>query len=109
MYRTATLPIQFGINIDPNVTALALSQELAALADQSGIELIGIQDHPYNGAHMDSWTLLSFLAARTSRVRFLPNVANLPLRPPALLAKAAATLDILTHGRVEVGLGAGAF
>jgi alkanesulfonate monooxygenase SsuD/methylene tetrahydromethanopterin reductase-like flavin-dependent oxidoreductase (luciferase family) len=42
-------------------------------------------------------------------VRFFPDVANLPLRPPAMLAKAAASLDVLTQGQVEMGLGAGAF
>jgi len=42
-------------------------------------------------------------------VRFFPDVANLPLRPPAVLAKAAASLDVLTGGRVELGLGGGSF
>ena len=54
-------------------------------------------------------TLLSYLAGRTERVRLFPDVANLPLRHPALLAKSAATLDRLSGGRVELGLGAGAF
>src|SRR5205807_103623 len=44
----------------------------------------------------------------TSTVHFFPNVANLPLRPPALLAKQAAAIDALSHGRFELGLGAGA-
>ncbi|HEX8103381.1 MAG TPA: LLM class flavin-dependent oxidoreductase, partial [Solirubrobacteraceae bacterium] len=50
-----------------------------------------------------------YLAARTERVRLLPDVANLPLRPPAVLAQAAASLDVLSGGRVELGLGAGGF
>ena len=45
----------------------------------------------------------------TRHIRFFPDVANLPLRPPAMLAKAAASLDVLSGGRVEIGLGAGAF
>src|SRR5207247_9731539 len=73
------------------------------------IGLIGIPDHPCDGGFLDTWTLLSGLGAVTSNVRLFPNVANLPLRPPAMLAKAAATLDIITGGRVELGLGAGAF
>jgi alkanesulfonate monooxygenase SsuD/methylene tetrahydromethanopterin reductase-like flavin-dependent oxidoreductase (luciferase family) len=46
---------------------------------------------------------------RTERVTVFPDVANLPLRPPAVLAKAAASLDLLSGGRVELGLGAGGF
>ena len=49
------------------------------------------------------------IAARTTAIRVAPNVANLPLRPPVVLARAAATLDLLSSGRVELGLGAGAF
>src|SRR5207302_7949792 len=52
---------------------------------------------------------LTAIAMRTGRVTVFPDVANLPLRPPAVLAKAAATLDLLSGGRVELGLGAGGF
>src|SRR5699024_4350259 len=55
------------------------------------------------------WTLLSALGARTGTIKLAPNVASLPLRLPTVLAKAAATLDLITAGRVEVGLGTGAF
>ena len=82
---------------------------LARIADASGLDLVTVQDHPYQPAFLDTWTLLSNLAARTQRVHLVPNVANLPLRPPALLAKAAASLDVLSDGRVELGIGAGAF
>ena len=78
-------------------------------ADETGLDLVGIQDHPYQRRYLDTWTLLSFAAARTRRVRLVPDVANLPLRLPAVLAKAAASLDVLSGGRVELGLGAGAF
>ena len=78
-------------------------------ADEGGIDLVGIQDHPYQWRYVDTWTLIAWLAARTERIRFFPDVANLPLRPPAVLAKAAASLDVLSGGRVELGLGAGAF
>ena len=84
-----------------------LEQVLAAV--RGGLELIGIQDHPYQRRFLDTFTLLAFLAARTERVRLFPDVANLPLRHPALLAKAAATIDVLSGGRFELGLGAGAF
>lgn len=83
--------------------------EQVLLADRLGLDLVGIQDHPYQRRHLDAWTLISYLAGRTERIRFFPDVANLPLRHPALLAKSAASLDRLSQGRVELGLGAGAF
>ena len=78
-------------------------------AERVGLDLIGIQDHPYQRRFLDTFSLISFLAARTERLRFFPDVANLPLRPPAVMAKAAASIDVLSGGRFELGLGAGAF
>ena len=75
----------------------------------AGLDLVTIQDHPYQAKHLDAWTLLSVIAARTTSVRVAPNVANLPLRPPVVLARSVATLDRLSGGRVELGLGTGAF
>jgi alkanesulfonate monooxygenase SsuD/methylene tetrahydromethanopterin reductase-like flavin-dependent oxidoreductase (luciferase family) len=103
-------PTKFGISVLPTGTddsdqALRLVQ----LADRLGYDLVGIQDHPYQWRFHDTWTLIAWLAAQTTRIRFFPDVANLPLRPPAMLAKSAASLDFLTGGRIELGLGAGAF
>ena len=83
--------------------------DLAVLADRAGLDLVTFQDHPYQPAFHDTWTLLSFVAARTTRVHLSPNVVNLALRQPAVLARSAASLDILSGGRLELGLGAGAF
>jgi len=102
-------PVQFGYFIIPDATQPTRALEQAMRADEAGIDLIGIQDHPYQHRFHDTWTLLSVVAARTSRVTVFPDVANLPLRPPAMLAKAAASLDLLSNGRVELGLGAGGF
>ena len=81
----------------------------ATTVERLGLDLVTIQDHPYQAAFYDTWTLLTYLAGRTERITFVPTVATLPLRPPAVLAKSAATLDLLTGGRVQLGLGAGAF
>jgi len=101
------LPVRFGVFITPEATERPL--RVAALADELGFDVVGIQDHPYQRRFFDTWTLLAAIAMRTERVRFFPDVANLPLRPPAMLAKAAATLDVLSGGRLELGLGAGGF
>uniref|UniRef100_UPI0006E28ABF LLM class flavin-dependent oxidoreductase n=1 Tax=Nonomuraea pusilla TaxID=46177 RepID=UPI0006E28ABF len=82
---------------------------LAQAAEEAGLDLVTFQDHPYQPAFLDTWTLLSYVAARTERVRLSGNVVNLPLRPPAVLARAAASLDLLSGGRFELGLGAGGF
>jgi alkanesulfonate monooxygenase SsuD/methylene tetrahydromethanopterin reductase-like flavin-dependent oxidoreductase (luciferase family) len=101
--------VRFGGNVDPTAGEPDWPLRLTCALEQAGLEYVGIQDHPYNPGFLDTWTLLATLAASTRRIRFFPNVANLPLRPPLLLAKAAATLDILSGGRLELGLGAGAF
>ncbi len=101
--------LEFGVFLSPDAVAAARTLELAQLADVLGYDLVTVQDHPYQAKHLDAWTLLSAIAARTSAVRVAPNVANLPLRPPAVLAQAVASLDILSDGRAELGLGAGSF
>lgn len=100
-------PIQFGVFLMPDASQSRLVLDTAILADELGYDLIGIQDHPYQRRFFDAWTLLSVIATRTKRIAVFPDVANIPLRPPAMLAKAAATLDLLSEGRVELGLGAG--
>jgi alkanesulfonate monooxygenase SsuD/methylene tetrahydromethanopterin reductase-like flavin-dependent oxidoreductase (luciferase family) len=92
-------PVKFGLNVDPNTGGLPIAERIAAIADDSGLELVGIQDHPYNADFADTFTIIAWLAARTRNVHFFPNVANLPLRPPAMLAKQAATIDVLSGGR----------
>ena len=99
----------FGIFPVPDADRADRVVEQVLLADRLGLDLAGVQDHPYQRRHLDAWTLLAYLAGRTERIRLFPDVANLPLRPPALLAKAAASLDRLSGGRAELGLGAGAF
>ncbi|HEX4813810.1 MAG TPA: LLM class flavin-dependent oxidoreductase [Nonomuraea sp.] len=99
----------FGAFLSPDADGRDRLMRHVTLADRLGLDLIGIQDHPYQAGFLDAWTLLSLIAGRTERVRLVPDVINLPLRPPAVLARAAASLDLLSGGRVELGLGAGAF
>jgi alkanesulfonate monooxygenase SsuD/methylene tetrahydromethanopterin reductase-like flavin-dependent oxidoreductase (luciferase family) len=83
--------------------------ETARLVDSLGYDLIGVQDHPYQSRHLDTISLVAAILAQTTSVRVFTAVTNLPLRPPAVLAKAAATLDLLSGGRFELGIGAGGF
>ncbi|MEQ7123798.1 LLM class flavin-dependent oxidoreductase [Actinopolymorpha sp. B11F2] len=100
--------LRFGVFLSPSTDQVSALLALADGADRRGLDLISVQDHPYHPGFLDAWTLLSTIAARTNRATVFPNVANLPLRDPAVLARSAASLDILSGGRVELGLGAGA-
>ncbi|MEU8662464.1 LLM class flavin-dependent oxidoreductase [Actinoplanes philippinensis] len=102
-------PLEFGSFITPSAADPTRVVALTVLAEQAGLDLVTYQDHPYQPGFLDTWTLLSYAAARTSSVRLAANVTNLPLRPPAVLARSVAALDLLSGGRIELGLGAGAF
>jgi alkanesulfonate monooxygenase SsuD/methylene tetrahydromethanopterin reductase-like flavin-dependent oxidoreductase (luciferase family) len=100
---------KLGVFVVPDAGDPELTIDQIVAADRAGLDLVGVQDHPYQRRFFDTWTLLAYVAARTERITLLPDVINLPLRRPAVLAKAAASLDVLSGGRVELGLGAGAF
>jgi alkanesulfonate monooxygenase SsuD/methylene tetrahydromethanopterin reductase-like flavin-dependent oxidoreductase (luciferase family) len=101
-------PVRFGISLVPATERLDRIRELVRAAEEAApLEVIGIQDHPYQHHFLDTWSLIPTLLSETRRVSFFTDVANLPLRPPAVMAKAAASLDVLSGGRFELGLGAG--
>jgi alkanesulfonate monooxygenase SsuD/methylene tetrahydromethanopterin reductase-like flavin-dependent oxidoreductase (luciferase family) len=101
--------MKLGTFVVPDATERGVAVEAIVAAEQSGLDLVGVQDHPYQRRFFDTWTLLSYAAGRTERVRLVPDVVNLPLRLPSVLAKSAASLDVLSGGRVELGIGVGAF
>jgi alkanesulfonate monooxygenase SsuD/methylene tetrahydromethanopterin reductase-like flavin-dependent oxidoreductase (luciferase family) len=97
----------FGTFVMPDAQRPQHPVDLAEVADRVGLDLVTFQDHPYQPGFLDTWTLLSYVAGRTSRIRLSHNVLNLPLRPPVMLARAAASVDLLSGGRFELGVGAG--
>jgi alkanesulfonate monooxygenase SsuD/methylene tetrahydromethanopterin reductase-like flavin-dependent oxidoreductase (luciferase family) len=101
--------VRFGVFPTPESEKLDEVLALARIADEGGLDVVGIQDHPYQRRFLDTWMLMATVLAKTERVTVFPDVANLPLRQPAVLAKAAASLDVLSGGRFELGLGAGGF
>ena len=86
---------------------------LADACEEHGVEALFRSDHylsltaPSERVATDAWTLLGALAARTSRLRLGTLVAPVTFRHPSVLARAAATVDHISAGRVEVGMGAG--
>ncbi|WP_280319015.1 LLM class F420-dependent oxidoreductase [Nocardia wallacei] len=90
--------------------------EVAAAVEQYGFDAISLSEHPAPGARwlgagghqtLDPFVALAFAAAATERLRLLTYLSVAPYRNPMLLAKAAATLDKLSGGRMVLGLGAG--
>ncbi|WP_141578479.1 LLM class flavin-dependent oxidoreductase [Actinomadura sp. WMMA1423] len=98
-------PLRFGLSLAPDSAAPLV--RTAQEADRYGLDLLGVRDEPYRRDTADALTLMAAVLAATSRIRALPAVACLPLRSPAALAKAIATMDRLSGGRAELGLGTG--
>lgn len=103
------MTISIGISVTPTAAAYREIVAQVLAAERGGLDLVGIQDHPYQRRFLDTFALIGDLLARTSRLRFFPDVASLPMRSPPMLAKAAASLDVMSDGRFELGIGAGAF
>ncbi|OLR93217.1 LLM class flavin-dependent oxidoreductase [Actinokineospora bangkokensis] len=84
--------------------------DLAQSADELGFDLFSLSDHLHTEQPtLEPWTALSWLAAKTTRIRLGTNVLGLPYRAPAVLAKSAETFDRLSGGRLVIGLGAGGY
>ena len=101
--------LEFASFPEPKSTPPAYALDLAIQSERWGYDLVAIQDHPYQGGYLDTVTLMSWVAAKTDRIRVVSNVLNMALRSPVIVAKTAATLDLLSEGRFELGLGAGFF
>ncbi|MEA2304919.1 MAG: hypothetical protein QOH43_2199 [Solirubrobacteraceae bacterium] len=101
--------LEFGYFLVPDAADPPAVLETARLADTLGYDVLAVQDHPYQPAHLDTLALLGVILGQTEQIRVFQDVGNLPLRPPAVFAKAAATLDLLSGGRFEAGLGGGGF
>jgi probable F420-dependent oxidoreductase len=100
----------------PDLVTGAGVARIATAAEGAGFSGIGFTDHPApsqrwldGGGHdaLDPFVALAYCAAATERIRLIPNIVVLPYRNPLLVAKAAATLDVLSGGRFTLAVGAG--
>jgi alkanesulfonate monooxygenase SsuD/methylene tetrahydromethanopterin reductase-like flavin-dependent oxidoreductase (luciferase family) len=100
--------VVFGVSLEPSVD-VARGRAVALAAERAGLDLIGVQDHPYVARYLDAFVLMGDLIARTERIGFFPDVANLPLRPVPQLARVVSSLSRVSGGRFHLGLGAGGY
>ncbi|MGH2545495.1 MAG: LLM class flavin-dependent oxidoreductase [Actinomycetota bacterium] len=99
---------QFGLNVSTAATGGADPVGVAKRAEDLGFDFVSASDHLHgHGPTYEPWTLLSWIAAATSRIRVATRVLAVPYRHPAVVAKMAETLDRLSGGRLILGLGGG--
>lgn len=100
--------LMFGLNLSTSAAPDADPVGDALHAERLGYDFLSANDHP-NGTSPthELWSLLTWIAASTSRIKVASRVLGIPYRNPAMLAKMAATLQDLSHGRLILGLGGG--
>jgi alkanesulfonate monooxygenase SsuD/methylene tetrahydromethanopterin reductase-like flavin-dependent oxidoreductase (luciferase family) len=95
-----------GVNIPASTDSDPV--ELARAAETLGYDFVSASDHPCGtNPTRETWTMLTWIAASTTRIRLATRVLGVPYRPPAIVAKMAETLDRLSSGRLILGLGGG--
>jgi len=101
-------PLRFGYSPLPSATDPARPLQLAGMAETFGLDYVGIQAPAYRAEDYDLWTLLTAIGMATKSINLFALMPELPHYSPALWARAAASLDLLTNGRVEIAIGDGA-
>ena len=94
-------PLRFGLSVVPYAADYEGIVEQVRIAEERGLDLVGIQDHPYQRRYLDTYSLIADLLARTERLRFFPDVTSLAMRDPPMIAKAAASMDVMSGGRIR--------
>jgi alkanesulfonate monooxygenase SsuD/methylene tetrahydromethanopterin reductase-like flavin-dependent oxidoreductase (luciferase family) len=100
--------VLFGLNLSTSAAPGADPVRDARTAERLGFDFLSASDHPCGTAPTyETWTMLAWAAAATTRIRVATRVLGVPYRPPAVVAKMAETLDRLSGGRLILGLGGG--
>jgi alkanesulfonate monooxygenase SsuD/methylene tetrahydromethanopterin reductase-like flavin-dependent oxidoreductase (luciferase family) len=100
--------VRFGLDISTSAADGAEPVRAAKRAEELGFDFVSASDHPCGDSpSFETWTMLTWIAASTSRVGIASRVLGVPYRAPAMVAKMAESLDRLSGNRLILGLGAG--
>ncbi|HEX2240586.1 MAG TPA: LLM class flavin-dependent oxidoreductase, partial [Actinomycetota bacterium] len=98
----------FGVNVATSADTGSDPVAEAMRAEALGYDFISSNDHPCGTQpSFETWTMLSWIAAKTTLIKVATRVLGVPYRSPAMVAKMAETLDRLSGGRLILGLGGG--
>lgn len=100
--------VLFGVNVSTSAAPEADPVADAVRAEELGYDFISANDHPCGSQpSYELWTMLTWIAAKTSRIKVSSRVLGVPYRPPAMVAKMAESLDRFSGGRLILGVGGG--
>ncbi|GAA2807860.1 LLM class flavin-dependent oxidoreductase [Nonomuraea dietziae] len=99
--------VVFGFGAHSGIEDIPDLLRMAQQADQDGLDIFTLSDHPYIGRGLDAYAALGFVLGRTQHIAGFANVTNLPTRPAPMLARMVTSLSALSGGRIVLGMGAG--
>jgi alkanesulfonate monooxygenase SsuD/methylene tetrahydromethanopterin reductase-like flavin-dependent oxidoreductase (luciferase family) len=99
--------VLFGLGLECGVTQMSEMLGHARLADDAGLDIVSLSDHPYFAERIDAYAALGFVLGATSSITAAPIMTNLLSRPAPVLARTATGLATVSRGRFVLGMGAG--
>src|ERR1700728_3067317 len=104
---TSDHDVLFGIGLENGVHQVSEMLGHARLADDAGLDVFSVSDHPYFPERLDAYAALGFVLGATSNIRGAVIMTNLLSRPAPILARTVTGLSTISGGRVALGMGAG--
>ena len=104
---TTNHKVRFGIGLETGVHQVSEMLRHARLADEAGLDVVSVSDHPYFAERVDAYAALGFVLGATSSITGAVIMTNLLSRPAPILARTVTGLSAISGGRVVLGIGAG--